>query len=223
MTEMEKKMNFKTTVFLIVFSVILIFSDLSAALNDSICPKTDAEEIELNNNIIAFLKNPLALQSFKLKKGSSNSGIFKSEVHLPLFKPDKKGFYYQYMLFRTPRNLSEQMRFEGLRIIVYKIGTAIGKYSNSNEIMVGLKSRYNDPDLGKANLVGLSVDAIIKKFGHPKIKKNNFIVYYHQNKILYLKINNKKIEWFKYFHLDSITLPIKLEEILLKIKFFSKE
>lgn len=124
------------------------------------------------------------------------------------------------MLFPTPLQLSEGTRFRDFKIIVYKIGKKIGKFNDPNEILIGLKSSYKDPDLGKADLVGLPTLDIIKKFGSPDMKKNDLIIYHHLGNILILKTNEGKIKWFKYLRLNREVTSSKLEELVFKIKDF---
>ena len=40
----------------------------------------------------------------------------------------------------------------GFSVVVYKFGKEIGDYYDSNEMLIAIWCRLNDPDLGQANL-----------------------------------------------------------------------
>jgi hypothetical protein len=167
------------------------------------------------DNLAAFLASPLDLAAFKKKKGSSNNGAVKKNPYF--YKPQKTGFFYQYMLFPSPRQYNEGERFNGFSIVVYKFGKKVGDYSETNETLVGIWCRLKDPDLGAADLVGSPVSKIKERFGEPFAVVGDVLVYQHQGKALSIHAKDAVVDWFKYVRLNrEMASPGAVPELLLK-------
>jgi hypothetical protein len=108
--------------------------------------KPDKQKGEL----AAFLSAPINLVYFKRIKGISNSGSAK--VGQWIYRPKKPGFFYQYILFSTPKRYPEGTRFSGFSVVVYKFGKEVGDYYDTNEMLIAIWCRLRDPDLGQADL-----------------------------------------------------------------------
>ena len=173
------------------------------------------EAVAQKEALTAFLVAPVDLVAFNRKKGGANSGAVKRNVWF--YRPAKPGFYYQYMLFETPAGYTEAERFFGARIIVYKFGTTVGNYSDTNEMLIGLRTRLRDPDLGQANLVGVSIDTLGERFGEPFVSAGELVIYHHEGRVLSLHVTGGVVDWFKYFRLSrELEMADTLPEFLLQ-------
>ncbi len=83
----------------------------------------------------ALLQNPFDLQQFKKAKGPSNSG--GADVQPYYYKPDEKGVFFRFFLFRSPQTFmysgNGDKKFPvrsgtGFQIVTYKF---LGKYRDA--------------------------------------------------------------------------------------------
>jgi hypothetical protein len=162
--------------------------------------KPPMKQTERKNELASFLAAPIDLVAFKKKKGSSNSGAFKASSWI--YRAKRPGFFYQYMLFSTPRGYSESDRFSGFRVVVYKFGKEVGDYYDTNEALVAIWSRLKDPDLVQADLVGRLVPEIKARFGEPLTVAGDILVYQRQGRALSLHTKDGAADWFKYVWLS---------------------
>lgn len=184
----------------VLFSAGIYFSP--AGLSDEGIPPAGAEaaQPEQQRALATFLDAPVDLQAFKKQKGSSNSGVMTGEGCF--FRPAGKGFYQWYGLFPTPRGVPESRRLSGLRLIVYSFNERPGDYSDSDEMLIAVRSAFPDPDLGDANLVGSAVEEIRRRFGEPKIARDDLLLYHRDGRALSLHISEGRIDWYKYVRLN---------------------
>jgi len=181
---------------------------------DSIATKGFEKMVEYNQSKLHdFLLNPLDHIAFKETKGTSNSGGWSSK--LPLYRPEKKGFYYRYMLFRTPLEYSGSIRFSFFNLIVYKYGDTPGNFYDKDEELIGIRCRLRDPDLGKMNLVGLATIQIDTLLGPDYIVKDNVRIYTHKDRVLALCIKRSQVSWFQYYRLATTLNKEDIPELLL--------
>jgi hypothetical protein len=186
-------------------TVVLLLSTTSLALPFSLQgqgrPIAKPQVNSIRHDLAAFLAAPIDLPAFKRRKGPSNSGSFKAADWL--YRPDKPGFFYRYFLFRTPRTYSEVERVEGFSLVVYKLGTNVGDYDDTNEMLVAIWCRLKDPDLGRANLVGTELSQIKARFGEPFAVIGDVWIYQHDARALSLHINGDAVDWYKYAPADK--------------------
>lgn len=156
----------------------------------------------------AFLDNPFDLFQFKQTKKMSNSGGGKHEDYY--LKPKKEGMYYRYFLFSNLQGYLGTnknkiiLKENGLAITVYKeLGIYRYEYIDTTEQIIEVKAQFNDFDLPELALVVLDSLSIIKKFGKPDFIKINCLVYEHNNKVLVLKLDKKRVVWLKYISLKK--------------------
>jgi len=148
-----------------------------------------------------LLQNPINLSEFKRIKGPSNSSVMKGDNCY--YKPEREGFYYWYAMFKEPAKLRESERLRGFRLIVYKYGKKPGDFYDSNEELIAIKSRFADPQLGKLNLVGMSVDSIRKQLGSPFVERDGMLIYHINSRALSLGTASGNVKWFKYVRLQK--------------------
>lgn len=83
-------------------------------------------------------------------------------------------------------------------------GTAEEKYyETDNELLVGVESRINHPALEPLNFVGTKLIDIHHQFGQEWRIKGPCHLYFNKNKILVLHNSKGRIDWFKYYWLNS--------------------
>ena len=157
-----------------------------------------------NHELAVFLSVPIDLITFKNKKGPSNSSQLKasSKTTSWIYRPKNQGFFYQYMLFPTPTRYSEGERFFGFSVVVYKFGKKIGDYYDSNETLIAIWSRLNDPDLGQANFVGRFVSEVKARFGEPSAVVGDVLIYHFNGRALSVHTKDGAVDWFKYVRLN---------------------
>lgn len=186
--------------------------------NEKIIPKTEY--------LKDFLSEPINLIEFKKKYGSSNSGQLKPNKYY--YKPEDEGFYYKYMLFNSlgfrknpmrylnGKIMSEGDLFKSFQIYVYHFGnTGSFDFYDKNEVLIGFRSAGIHEALGKANLVGKTLQEIEELFGNDYIVMGNIKIYQHNNRVLSLKLNSSKVEWIKYYHQSSKVEKEKIPEHLI--------
>ncbi len=120
-------------------------------------------------------------------------------------------------MFPGPPEYTETQRFSGFRLIVYKHGTEVGDFYDTNEELIAIKSRLSDPQLGPMDLVGESVDTLQKQFGVPFAVVDDVLIYYGDSRAISLGTSNGKVNWYKYVRLDrSLADPADIPACLLK-------
>jgi hypothetical protein len=193
-----------------VASLPLSYSTQSQAASP---PQPSAQLTEQKDELAAFLAAPIDLTRFKRKKGPSNSGAFRASRLI--YRPDKPGLFYRYMMFRTPAVSSEGEKFHGFSVIVYKLGTKVGDYYDTNEILVAIWCRLKDPDLGQADLVGKQMSEIKTRFGEPFAVVGDVSMYQRHQRALSIHTNDGAVDWFKYVRLrGDIEDPASVPELL---------
>ena len=170
------------------FIIILLFGGLfisSIPIEQNISKVSDTK---------AFLEDPIDLKSFKLAKGMSNSGGGNSQGIY--YIPNRKGFFYRYMYFRS-------FGENGPYILTYVNGSVVGSYHKENEELIEIKSNRSDSDLMNLNLVNKSATEIKSIFGKANFESSSSIIYWNKNKILIHFIQNGKVKWFRYAKLKT--------------------
>jgi hypothetical protein len=191
----EKMSIFWMRLFASVASLLLSYSTQSQAASP---PQLSAQLTEQKDELAGFLAAPIDLVRFKKKKGPSNSGSFYTS--LLIYRPDKPGFFYRYRMFRTPA-YSEDEKFHGFSVVVYKLGAKVGDYYDTNEMLVAIWCRLKDPDLGQADLVGRQMSEITARFGEPFAVVGDVSVYQRHQRALSIHAKDGAVDWFKYVRL----------------------
>jgi hypothetical protein len=204
-----------------ILAMVLFLSAASLALPDSIQrqarsqAKPTVKPTGPEDELAAFLTAPIDLVAFKKKKGPSNNGAFKASRWI--YRPKRPGFFYQYMLFSTPREYRESERASGFSVVVYKFGKEVGDYYDTNEMLVAIWCRLSDPDLGHADLVGRLVPEIKARFGEPFAVVGDVLVYQRHGRALSVHTKDGAVDWFKYVWLSrNIDAPGAVPELLLQ-------
>lgn len=174
---------------------------------------------ENNQNVNNFLKTPFDLQKFKQKKGEYHSGGANSRKYY--LKPKVKGTYYRFFLFEPLTGFvysydgKSQMKVKqenGLEIVTYKpYGKYFENYFDPTETLIEVIARYNDYDLPELAFIGLDTTIVRNKLGSNFIIKSNCMLYYKNNCVLSLHVENQMVNWLKYtrlnFNLNTKNIP----------------
>jgi len=178
-------------------------------------PKPQAKRSIQQDQLAAFLEAPIDLSAFKRKKGSSNSGSVDTTEKRWFYMPSQSGFLYQYMLFPTG-GYSEGARVHDCAVVVYKFGTKIGAYNDTNEMLVAIWCRLSDPDLGHADLVGTRVAEMRSRFGEPFATIGDVLVYQQGRRALAVSTKDTRVAWYKYLRLSrAVDAPGAVPRLLL--------
>lgn len=204
-------------------ATILLLNAASLALPGSVWtqPRSRARppaKAAANDELGRFLAAPLDLAAFKRKKGGSlNEGIDASPW---FYRPRRPGFFYKYMMFDSPLSYSEVERLSGFSVVVYKLGSRIGDYNDTNEVLVAIWCRLKDPDLGQADLVGRPVSEVTARFGEPFARVGDVLVYQRHRRALSVHTSGGAVDWFKYVALSrEIDTPDVVPELLLQTEW----
>ena len=186
----------------------------------------DEEIITKTKYLKDFLLEPINLIDFKSKYGPSNSGgCCSGNPKEWMYKPEKEGFYYQYMLFRklnemqlaNGKVMNETEQFRKFQIYVYHFGkNKEFDFFSDNEVLIGFSCAGIHEALGRANIVGKSFQEIEELFGNEFIDCDSIKIYQHDNRVISLKFKSSKVEWIKYFHQSSRVEKEKIPEHLIR-------
>ena len=144
----------------------------------------------------SLLQNPLDLEGYKQKKRGANGG-----ASLPKSfdgKPDTVGHYYTYFWFHELRRRfrSESESTDATVVYSYIYGEEIGTYDAVEEELIGIKSRIEDDDLGKLNLVGKESAILIDEYNLSI--SDDYLFGSFKGTILVLHLSNGIVDWFRY-------------------------
>jgi hypothetical protein len=171
---------------------------------------TTSFSYQTDKTVDNLLSTPFDLQNFKKVKGQSNSGGASKKLYY--FKPETKGIYYRFFLFRPltgykyiangKRTIEVRME-NGLQIITFKpFGKYQYDYYDPTETLIEVTARYNDKDLPELAFIGLDTVSIKSKLGDKILRKGSCFIYYHNKNVLTLRINNGTVDWLKYTRLN---------------------
>lgn len=172
-------------------------------------PTNHSNDVQYLNS---FLENPIDLQTFKKKSDRqyiTTSVYGASNYHV---KPKgKNGIFYSYDFSRKTKNGHNINS-----IIVFKKGEQHHLFNDDDETIIELNIVFQDANLKEANLVGLSKEVLITKFGEHFRKVGNHLVFSNQNKILLLEISNGVVKKYKYVSLNTSVINEDLIQKLIK-------
>ncbi len=173
----------------------------------------------------ALLQKPFDLQLFKKIKGPSNSG--GADVQQYYYKPEEKGAYFRFFLFKSPRTFiysaigdkKQSVRSgTGFQIITYKpSGKYRDAYLDPTETLIEVVASYNDPDLPELALVGLDTLTLKKKLGDNFIRKNNCFIYTKDSSALVLNVSEGVVKCLKFARLNTKVNQNSIPEELIEI------
>ena len=202
--------------FLLFISVLAFSCNTNTQKQENKQPEHDAEVVEKEDTVsiekkinsstpsidpkraalIKLLENPLDLKAYKKKKRGANGTTREKRIYD--FKPDTIGNYYTYFWFHELRRRfrAESKSADAVFIDTYILGEGIGTYDNVEEVLIGIKSRISDEDLGALNFVGKTVSELTAKYEFKR--SENFHFTEIKGDILLLHVADEKIDWFRY-------------------------
>ena len=173
------------------------------------------ETVEKNSEnlkLTSFLENPIDLQEFKTKKQQSLSTVVnRKEYYLNPKINDSILYLYSFL-----PNDPFQSKIEQLEIVIFKFGKNKHSWEDNTEILIELKVKVQDINLGKANLVGLSKTELESEFGTEYLTFDNGIIYSNKNKVLLVEFNDSKIKSYNYIKLNTEKIDKNLIEQIIK-------
>jgi hypothetical protein len=116
----------------------------------------------------ALLPKPVDLVTLKKRHGApNNTGIQDAS---PLYRPKEAGFYLHYFAF-------PHFHEHGLSAVVYRKEESIGDYYEDRDQLVSLFSEMPDPELGRANFIGKTINEIEASMGDAHLGNGAFLYY----------------------------------------------
>lgn len=157
--------------------------------------------------LIELLENPIDLKVYKKKKRGANGTTRSMKVYD--FKPDTLGNYYTYFWFHELRRRfrTESESVDAVFIDTYISGEEIGTYHNVEEVLIGIKSRISDEDLGMLNFVGKTVSELRAKYEFKR--SEDFLFTEIKGVILILHIADEKVDWFRYIRTTLLVKTLR--------------
>ena len=156
--------------------------------------------------MIHLLENPIDLIDYKEVYGNSHSGSGNfSEI---FDTPDTAGFLYSYFFFyrlktELKEHYSESELFDGLRFYVYKYGDEVGRFSDTNEVLMAIESNLDNHTLGEINFVGKNENEVYDILGSPHITDESNLLYKYEQKVFSIHLNNGICDWFKFAKINK--------------------
>lgn len=178
-------------------------------VNSSIKKSEIKSKSDINNGLNSLLQNPINLKEFKKSKDinyTTTSVTNGMDYH---FHPDYKDSIF-YVYNYPDIKIDDIKRMD--KVVVFKHGENKNIYDDENEILIELRIFNVDPNLGKANLVGLTKSELEKKFGNNYLTKDDKIVYSFKNNVLILTIENSVVNCYRFLRLSTDKIDLDLIE-----------
>jgi len=176
------------------------------------------ETVEKNSGnlkLTSFLENPIDLQEFKTNKKRALSTVVNRKEYYLNPKINDSSILYLYSFL--PNN-HFQSKIEQLEIVVFKFGKNKHSWEDNTEILIELKVKAQDNNLGRANLVGLSKTELELEFGTEYLTFDNGIIYSNKNKALLIEFNDSRIKSYNYIKLNTEKIDKDLVDQIIKQK-----
>ena len=166
------------------------------------------------DSVLFYLDNPVDFSLLKKNTTGMHSGgniRLENKYFYPI--EDSNSIFYDYWAIEFCENFEDDGK-----PLCFKVIKPWGKpedryYEADNEILVGIKSRIEWDGLQQSNFVNQNVSVILNKFGQPDTTIRNCFIYHRDDKMLTLKIENERVEWFKYFWLqDTVSYKTMMHE-----------
>jgi hypothetical protein len=120
------------------------------------------------------------------------------------------------MRYLNGKFMDEGALLREFQIYVYHFGKNQGfDFYNDDEVLVGFSCAGIHEALGRANIIGKSLQEIEELFGSEYIDCDSIKIYQHNNRVLSLKLKSSKVEWIKYFHQSSKVEKGKIPDHLI--------
>jgi hypothetical protein len=192
----------------------VVVSNNEVEVTDSLVDSVTEPEFD---SVLFYLDNPVDFSLLKKKTTGMHSGgniRLENKYFLPI--EDDNSIYYDYWAIEFHENFEDDGKplcFKAIK----PWGSAEDRYyETDNEVIVGIKSRIEWEGLQQSNFVDQSKSDILNKFGQPDTTISNCLIYQRNDKLITLKIENERVEWFKYFWLnDTVNFKTMMHESLL--------
>ena len=215
----KMKIRVLTTLFLVLISCKNVTKKETEQVQ-IVVDSTDLkiETVEKNSGnlkLTSFLENPIDLQEFKTNKKRALSTVVNRKEYYLNPKINDSSILYLYSFL--PNN-HFQSKIEQLEIVVFKFGKNKHSWEDNTEILIELKVKAQDNNLGRANLVGLSKTELELEFGTEYLTFDNGIIYSNKNKALLIEFNDSRIKSYNYIKLNTEKIDKDLVDQIIKQK-----
>lgn len=176
--------------------------------------------LRFKDSIQTYFANPFDFYSLKKKTMHMHTG------HAPDFKedflqnaPDSTCKFYCY--WAVEFDLKKEGYNRSLVFATWKPwnNSNAKQYETDNEHVVGVRSKIQWKELGASDFVGRIKNELLEKFGEPHHSENNCMIYTQNENLLVLHSEKEKIDWFKYFLIDTMQIdPLNLPDEFLQFK-----
>jgi hypothetical protein len=173
--------------------------------------KDEREKYEKNLNLTSLLENPIDLQEFKNKTKRDVTTNVTNGLEYYFHPKINDSIFYSYNFIST---VNRQLEIN--EIVVFKYGKNQHNYEDKTEILIELKIKSNDSDLGKANLIGLSKTDLESEFGNDYLTFDNGIAYSNKNKVLIIELEDSKVKSLRYIKLNNEKINTELIGQIMK-------
>gem|GEM_PF-1595619 len=210
-------MKYRTNILFIVLTFSLFIScnekqKKKDILNVEIPEYDKGKELEENplkksKELANFLENPIDLIKYKKDRKLVTTSVTNGlDYHLHPNIKDSIFYVYHYP------NINNGYRGLFTNIKVFKFGNNKHKYEDITEKLIELQIESQDSLLGRSNLVGLTKQELATKFGNDCKIIDNQVVYWNKNKIVIFKMNDLKVESYRYVKLNTE----KIDSVLIR-------
>ncbi|MEM5567092.1 hypothetical protein WNY78_18365 [Psychroserpens sp. AS72] len=173
--------------------------------------KDEREKYEKNLNLTSFLENPIDLQEFKNKTKRDVTTTVTNGLEYYFHPKINDSIFYSYNFIST---VNRQLEIN--EIVVFKYGKNQHNYEDKTEILIELKIKSNDSDLGKANFIGLSKTDLESEFGNDYLTFDSGIAYSNKNKVLIIELEESKVKSLRYIKLNTEKINTELIGQIMK-------
>ncbi|MBK9191107.1 MAG: hypothetical protein IPM77_06075 [Crocinitomicaceae bacterium] len=188
--------------------------------HDSTAAVVIAEKKPFDDSLKNFFANPFDFYSLKNKTMHMHTG-HASDFKEEFFKKAPDSTYKFYCYWAVEFDLRKEGYNRSLLFATWKPwnNSKAKQYETDNEIVVGIRSKIKWKELGESDFVGKTKNNMEGKFGEPISIENNCMIYFQNENLLILHTEKEKIDWFKYFQIDTSQIdPMNLPDEFLHFK-----
>lgn len=172
-------------------------------IEDTTQIESKVEPIYIPDSLDLYLENPVDFYALKKKTKAMHSGgkVNLSSRYLHEIE-DSISIYYDYWAIEFIGLFANEQRPLCFKVIKPWSNPEERYYDNDNETLVGIQSCLEWYGLEQSNFVNLPDSVIVNRFGYPDTIVSDCYIYARNDKFLSLKIEGKRVKWFKYFWLN---------------------
>jgi len=147
--------------------------------------------------------DPIDLVRFKKWQQSSHSSVTNTK---PYWHKESNGPHFSYFYFtKHYKKSNEYVDPRDFHITTSLHGPLVGneKYETIKETLVQIQCAISEPELKRLNIVNKHIEEVETSFGSPLYEKEDVVIFGHSNRIIAVKMAQKKVSVFKYIRLSK--------------------